>query len=265
MPRIRSIKPEFWQDQRLARMPALTRLVYMCLWSMADDEGRVEGDAETVWHFGFPRESVEDITSALRTLVECSRVVLYRGENGLDYAFLPTFTKHQRIDRPSPSKFPVPPILTPIRRTFDEPSTNAREGSDGIGEDRKGEEGSAPRLAVASLHPLAEAWNSTAERVGLPLVTACSKTRLRHIANRLREADVETWGRAFALIAADPFCRGENDRGWRADFDYALRPEKSGKWLDLARNGNGHVADDGVTPSERRMLAEMQRMKGVAE
>jgi hypothetical protein len=93
--------------------------------------------------------------------------------------------------------------------------------------------------AGADLHPLAKAWNDVAEAEGLPKVSVCAGSRLRHAKARLAEADVETWTTAYRLIAQDPFCRGENDRGWRANFDYAVRPEKSGRWLDAARNGAG--------------------------
>lgn len=139
MPRIRSIKPEFWQDTRLARMPSLDRLVYLCLWSMADDEGRLEGDADTVHHFGFPREDSENVRGALANLREQGRIVCYEGSDGIPLVFLPTFAKHQRIDKPSPSKLEAPPKVTASSkiapRTFVEPSENvpasrARAGSD---------------------------------------------------------------------------------------------------------------------------------------
>lgn len=96
--------------------------------------------------------------------------------------------------------------------------------------------GEAP--ARPRIPPLAEAWNAAAEPAGLARVSKVAPSRAKHIAARLREEpDIDVWARAFALIAADPFCKGDNDRGWRADFDYALRPEKCGKWLDLARSG----------------------------
>lgn len=139
MPRIRSIKPEFWQDTRLARMPSLDRLVYLCLWSMADDEGRLEGDADTVKHFGFPREDSENVRGALANLREQGRIVCYEGSDGIPLIHLPTFAKHQRIDKPSPSKLEAPPKVASssksIPRTFVEqsenvPASRARAGSD---------------------------------------------------------------------------------------------------------------------------------------
>jgi len=62
--RIRTIKPEFWTDQRMSRMAAIERLVFLCLISMADDEGRVEADYEAVWHFGFPREDSRTLANS---------------------------------------------------------------------------------------------------------------------------------------------------------------------------------------------------------
>ncbi|MBK9406591.1 MAG: hypothetical protein IPN47_00820 [Gemmatimonadetes bacterium] len=41
MPRIRTIKPEFFSDEKLAPLPVLTRFVFLGLISMADDCGRV--------------------------------------------------------------------------------------------------------------------------------------------------------------------------------------------------------------------------------
>jgi hypothetical protein len=111
------------------------------------------------------------------------------------------------------------------------------------------------------LHPLALAWNSVAEAEGLSKVMSMSPTRRRHAENRLKEADVETWTAAYRLIAHDPFCRGDNDRGWKADFDYAMRPEKCGRWLDLARNGhttNGSAKADFAT---QKILNQMEAMR----
>ena len=83
-----------------------------------------------------------------------------------------------------------------------------------------------------------------------------SPARTRHAANRLKEAPVEVWARAYALICADPFCRGTNDRGWRASFDYALRPEKSGRWLDAARSPDGpRATQDRAALSVAEILA----------
>lgn len=119
--------------------------------------------------------------------------------------------------------------------------------------------------ADADLPPLALAWNAAVEHAGLPRVTRLSAARRRHVVARLKdEPDLAVWSRAFALIAADPFCRGTNDRGWRANFDYALRPEKCGRWLDLARAGPTEAtptADDEpwAVRTQRERLARLRQ------
>jgi hypothetical protein len=132
MPRIRSIKPEFWQDTRMARLPALDRMVFICLWSMADDEGRLEGDAETVRRFGSFREDSREVASALATLAKLSRIVIYEVE-GNPYIAIRHFNRHQKIDKPSQSKLPDPSKgcepFGESSRLFDESSRSVSVGS----------------------------------------------------------------------------------------------------------------------------------------
>ena len=49
MARIRSIKPEFWDNQYLKQLSSLARLTFIGLWSQADDEGRGHGDPDWLW------------------------------------------------------------------------------------------------------------------------------------------------------------------------------------------------------------------------
>lgn len=281
MPRIRSIKPGFWQDSRLSRFPALTRLVYICLWSMSDDYGRIEGDAETVWHFGFPREKIEDVSRALESLREASRVVPYRGQDGIDCLFLPYFNKHQKIDHPTESKIPAPPTVTSDSRTVREDSralAKTRAGLDGIGGEGMGsprvvpEAGDQPVLIpeaetqtrkgprpAKAIHPLGALWNAVAGDVGLPKVAAWTSARDRAAKGALaEEPDLGVWDRAFRAIGSSKFHKGGNDRGWKADFDFAIRPSQRGKWLDEARNA---TATDNLPPilTPDEQAADMRR------
>lgn len=139
MPRIRSVKPGFWQDQRLSRLPSLTRLTFLCLISMADDEGRIEGDAETVQHFGFPREDSKNVLGALKELSRLSRIVLYTSREGQSFIAVVNFKRHQRIDKPKDSELPVPPTDTydswkDLGCILD----SSRQVSDGLDMDGKG-------------------------------------------------------------------------------------------------------------------------------
>lgn len=82
---------------------------------------------------------------------------------------------------------------------------------------------------------LADVWNEVAKRITgrNQVVRPLSPARLTTAKARLKEEpDLAVWKRAFEAICKDPFLA---ERGY-ATFDYATRPQKSGKWLDVARS-----------------------------
>lgn len=63
---------------------------------------------------------------------------------------------------------------------------------------------------------------------------------------RVRERSLDEWEAVVKRIAASAFCRGENERGWRADPDFLLRPDTAakvleGKYDDRRAQGRGPV------------------------
>ena len=122
--RIRTIKPEFWSSEDLAALDYFDRLVFIGLWSMADDEGRLQGDARLIRSQLFPIDDhigessvrthgalTEDSLSIHDTLMHLSnggQITLYEGCNGRTYIQVTNFTEHQRINRPTASKDPAP-------------------------------------------------------------------------------------------------------------------------------------------------------------
>lgn len=76
-------------------------------------------------------------------------------------------------------------------------------------------------------------WNELAGDTGLPAVKALNAQRRRSLTHRLRElGHREAWTDALMLVARSPFCCGENDRGWRANFDFVLQPSSMAKLLE---------------------------------
>lgn len=79
-------------------------------------------------------------------------------------------------------------------------------------------------------------WNTAVAGTKITRCFKMSRVEERYALEAIHdEEDPAVWAQAFALIAADPFYRGTNDRGWRADLEYALRPSKRGTWLNRAR------------------------------
>jgi len=70
-----------------------------------------------------------------------------------------------------------------------------------------------------------EVFSDQASRAGLPVPRRITADRRRKIEARLREHGEDVWGEACRRMAASAFCRGENDRGWRADLDFLCQPK----------------------------------------
>jgi uncharacterized protein YdaU (DUF1376 family) len=81
-----------------------------------------------------------------------------------------------------------------------------------------------------------EAWNSLAADRGLAKIVKLTENRRRQIKARIREYDAEDWSTAMAAIYNSKFLCGENDRGWKADFDFLLQPKSFVKLIEGAYN-----------------------------
>lgn len=76
-------------------------------------------------------------------------------------------------------------------------------------------------------------WTKVARESGMKRCLALTKWRMSRIADaRDLEEDLDVWEASFREVAANPFFRGENGRGWRAGVDYVLRDIHMGKVLD---------------------------------
>lgn len=108
MARIRSLKPEFWHDRKLARTTSRdARMLYMGLWNHADEHGRANGDVAVIKGQVFPYDKV-NIDALLEELVAAGVVLAYQVD-GDPFLFLPKLAKHQRLEPAKvASKFPSP-------------------------------------------------------------------------------------------------------------------------------------------------------------
>ncbi len=103
--RIRTIKPDFWADEFMAKLPMAARLVYIALWNEADDEGRLRGNHRYLKSVLFPYDDDLDMRAILDSLKAHGKIIEY-SVRAQTYLFLPNFLRHQRINRPTPSKLP---------------------------------------------------------------------------------------------------------------------------------------------------------------
>lgn len=100
--------------------------------------------------------------------------------------------------------------------------------------------GFALDAASPSAQPTADdlkaAWNDIT-KTPIPRCVELTPERRNHATARLRDRGFEGMREVFRLIAANPFYRGENDRGWKPNFDWALKPANVLKVLEGAHVG----------------------------
>jgi hypothetical protein len=151
MARIRSVKPEFWNDRKLARLSRDARLLFIALWNLSDEHGRLQGDARFIKGHCLPYDDDLDLDAVeglLDELAEHGRVQRYEHE-GDPYLFLPTLAKHQRLDSErQPSRLPPPPPAEKVA----EPTEKSADCADKVAEPTgKSEEVAAKQVAGSRL------------------------------------------------------------------------------------------------------------------
>ena len=105
MARIRTVKPDFWSHPVMARQDDAVRLCALAVLNMADDEGYLYADPAAVRSFAWPFvERSESVRGTLLRLSEVGWLELQEHPTLGQIARVVNFAKHQRIDKPSPSK-----------------------------------------------------------------------------------------------------------------------------------------------------------------
>jgi hypothetical protein len=92
--RIRTIKPEFFTDEDLGRLPPLTRLLFIGMWTEADKAGRMKDKAGTLKARLMPFDNM-NVEKALQELAAGKFIVRYQVD-GEQYIQIRTWNEHQR-------------------------------------------------------------------------------------------------------------------------------------------------------------------------
>lgn len=157
MARIRTIKPEFWEDEKLAELPVHARLLFIGTWNFADDNGALLANPVLMKSHIFPYEDIgiSTISEWIDMLVE-NGMLIRTTYNGKDYLVIRKFLIHQKINRKSIRiNIPLPVVLKVIDEynkthgVLTEPSLQEREQgigkrNDGTGMEEEMKEESAP-------------------------------------------------------------------------------------------------------------------------
>jgi hypothetical protein len=109
MARIRTIKPEFPQSESMGAVSRDARLLFIMLFTLADDEGRLRGNSRMLASILFPYDSdAPKLTDKwVNELINQRCIIRYQIEDAT-YIQICKWLNHQKIDKPSRSKIPPP-------------------------------------------------------------------------------------------------------------------------------------------------------------
>lgn len=139
--RIRSIKPEFWESESLGRVSREARLLFIGLFSCCDDHGKARASSRLLASRLYPydEDAFKKLPQWMAELQKegCVRLYVAAGESYLD---IPKWANHQKIDKPSASKFPSFDDVREGSRGFENNSLGT-----GNREEEQGKEKEAPK------------------------------------------------------------------------------------------------------------------------
>lgn len=168
MARIRSIKPEFPQSESTGRLSRDGRLLFILLWTVVDDSGRARGNSRMLASLLYPYDKdAPDLIEAWLVELENEGMVRRYIVDGSAYLEICNWLKHQKIDKPTPSRLPSPRDSLAKPRELPAPDLDLGSGS--------GEEGKEPSAPSASRHgaglnghdPEKDATDPVVERIPL--------------------------------------------------------------------------------------------------
>lgn len=111
MPRIRTVKPEFWDSPSTARASLRARLFFIAMWNWADDYGVGTANPKALIGFAFPNDddvTVTDFPTLRKEVADAFGVVFYEVDGRPFYA-IPSWERHQRTERRANRHHPAPP------------------------------------------------------------------------------------------------------------------------------------------------------------
>jgi len=133
----------------------------------------------------------------------------------------------------------------------DAPVSASGSGSRTSSEKEERSRESQSAAAKHSLRPASSAdadlpslWNRVC--TSLPKCSKLTPKRKAWIKARLKEHSPDAWKGIFARIEASPFLTGQNDRGWKASFDWIIKsPDNAVKVLEGRYDSSGRQPGSG--------------------
>lgn len=265
MPRTRSIKPEFWSDEKLSQISMNARLLFIGMWTYSDDYGVVKGNIRWLKSMIFPYEeiSIKKIETWIDELIKLQRILPFK-HSGETYFFIPNFLKHQTINRPSKNRNPEPPQNILAALNDDSLSTHALLTDETETETETETNMSKTTLPKPNgfddrIHSILQNWNQFAERMGLATIRSITPKRRQKLRSRLKEKQFD-FPAILTKIENSDFLLGLTTN-WRVDFDFIIHSQENYlKILEGKYENNPKISKIGDKNSDPETLRRKQEI-----
>lgn len=169
MARIRSVKPEFWTDEDVTDASRDARLLFIGLWNIADDAGRLWDKPRQIKAQVLPTDDDVDVAALIEELVGIGLLSRWVSADGRNFLQVRNFSQHQRPQHPTASKIDTRGAKCISSSTF----TNPHEESGGLIQERRGEEGSGEERTSSGSRGLMSAHEVSGDDLNDTLLTVC--------------------------------------------------------------------------------------------
>ncbi len=237
MSRIRTIKPEFWTSEQIMECSPLARLAFIGMWNFCDDNGVHPASCKTLKAEVFPGDDLtaSNVQELVNELLRQQLIATFLADSRPWWVV--TGWHHQLINRPSKSRYPLPPRHAPLTDSVSihggltESSVSIHggltvggegKGGEGKGEEGNGREGRETRTRKEKF-PLPDDWQPDASTYAL-----------------LEKQGID---RPFAESCLDEFRlywqeNGERRAGWEATFLNSVKRSWERQQSSKPRNNN---------------------------
>ncbi len=190
---MRTIKPEFWVDDKVVELSLLAKLLYIGLWNFADDDGYLEASPRRIKRQIFP-DNDYDVPGAIEELLSFGMVQECTSDQG-ELLHIVHFKSHQKPQHPTATKY------TNIQVA----SRNPHEGSGALMNPHPVEEssGGESRTAPVARERVTEAdfdkaWSHWPKKTERKKSFEKFKAVARQRGTDILTADIQRFGDAYA-------------------------------------------------------------------
>lgn len=240
----RFLRPGIRTSPRWNSVSHEAHTLYIAILTLVDDYGRYDGRPSVLWAEAFAVWNDQNplkVVSPQDTVVFCqelavSKLIQFYEVGGRKYLQVTQWEERARYKShwPEPPKEesclnPAESCLNPAESCLPRPSSLVPRPSPHVDSDGGVEEVESEESGLSFAEFITH-WN------GLEGITHCeAQTLKRKKAFKARMHDDffrEHWEQAITKLAESDFCKGNGERGWKADIDWFLRPDSCARIIE---------------------------------